>query len=250
LTAEQEKNSIEINPALDRDALALAFQQTGRVQARHFLTQDSADRIADSLTGQKRWNLVYRAAGKHVDSDVAAVQKWPQSQRRKLDRIIYDEASLGFQYRYATIPLYDIYHGQQMPGHFFNAIFRFLNSNPFIEIATEISGDEQIRFADAQATRYEVGDFLTSHDDEVAGKNRRVAYVLGLTRDWRPDWGGALSFVDQHQRIEESCVPSFNTLTLFRVPMLHLVGVIAPFARASRYSITGWLRSGDDPMRL
>jgi SM-20-related protein len=34
-------------------------------------------------------------------------------------------------------------------------------------------------------------------------------------------------------------------LTLFKVPMLHSVAPVAPYAAAPRYMITGWLR--DDP---
>jgi Rps23 Pro-64 3,4-dihydroxylase Tpa1-like proline 4-hydroxylase len=31
-------------------------------------------------------------------------------------------------------------------------------------------------------------------------------------------------------------------MNIFRVPQLHAVSYVAPFARADRYSITGWLR--------
>ena len=36
--------------------------------------------------------------------------------------------------------------------------------------------------------------------------------------------------------------PGFNTIHLFRVPQMHSVSYVAPFAAVPRYAITGWLR--------
>ena len=85
------------------------------------------------------------------------------------------------------------------------------------------------------------------HDDDVAGKNRRCAYVLSFCPGWRPDWGGALQFFGPDGNVEGAFTPAHNALSLFRVPMDHSVGVVAPYAGSDRYSITGWLRSGADP---
>ena len=98
------------------------------------------------------------------------------------------------------------------------------------------------------ATRFQPGHFLTRHNDNVEGKRRRIAYVLNLSRDWNPDWGGALQFFDKHDNVQCAYTPSFNTLNLLRVPSVHSVGIVAPFAASNRLSITGWLRSGRDPM--
>lgn len=63
---------------------------------------------------------------------------------------------------------------------------------PIRDLIRDITGDRDIRFADAQATAFSPGDFLTGHDDRFAGKDRRAAYVLGLTPVWRLEWGGLL----------------------------------------------------------
>ena len=41
----------------------------------------------------------------------------------------------------------------------------------------------------------------------------------------------------------EGYAPVFNALNLMAVPQPHLVISVSPFAGASRYSITGWLRA-------
>ena len=75
-----------------------------------------------------------------------------------------------------------------------------------------------------------------------ATQERLVAYVLGLTPAWSADYGGLLQFLDAGGAVEETFMPRYNTLTLFRVPADHCVSYVSDFCTRSRYSITGWLR--------
>ncbi len=77
----------------------------------------------------------------------------------------------------------------------------------------------------------------------MAGKQRRAAYVLSLTPEWRAEWGGVLEFLDADGHIAEGYVPCFNALNVFLVPQLHHVSCVAAFAAAPRLSLTGWLRA-------
>jgi Rps23 Pro-64 3,4-dihydroxylase Tpa1-like proline 4-hydroxylase len=83
----------------------------------------------------------------------------------------------------------------------------------------------------------------------VKGKNRVAAFVINLSKNWRTDWGGALHILNKDLEIEQSFVPSFNEINVFKVPVEHLVGYVSPFATGQRLSITGWLRSGDNPKK-
>jgi Rps23 Pro-64 3,4-dihydroxylase Tpa1-like proline 4-hydroxylase len=241
--------AIRISSAHDIKVLQRQFQRNGRIQIRNFLELASADTICNALTTQKSWNLVYMNAGKHVDADANAIARWPRNQRDKLKKLVYSQATDGFQYMYATVPIYDIYHQKQLPGHYFNEVFEFLNSKVFLDFTRSVTDDDSISFADAQATRFDAGHFLTGHDDAVPEKFRRVAYVISLSPVWRADWGGCLQFMNSLGNIEEGYTPTYNALCMFRVPSDHSVSMVAPFAGASRYSITGWLRSGVDPKR-
>ena len=78
------------------------------------------------------------------------------------------------------------------------------------------------------------------HGSEVS--DRLTAYTLGLTREWRPDWGGQLLFHDEAGDVTRGHAPRWNTLTLFRVPQLHSVAPVAAYARGTRLSVVGWLR--------
>ncbi|MDH4031251.1 MAG: 2OG-Fe(II) oxygenase, partial [Chromatiales bacterium] len=85
------------------------------------------------------------------------------------------------------------------------------------------------------------GHFLKDHADESPFEQRRAAYVIGMTRDWEADMGGVLMFLDDSGRVEEALVPGFNTITVFRVPVRHLVSEVSPWVNGQRLSVTGWL---------
>jgi Rps23 Pro-64 3,4-dihydroxylase Tpa1-like proline 4-hydroxylase len=105
-----------------------------------------------------------------------------------------------------------------------------------------LTGVRSINYVDSQATRYKPGHFLTLHDDDVREKNRIAAYVLNLTPRWSPDWGVILQFIDRDGHIAEGYTPTFNALNVFRMPQLHSVSCVVPYAQVGRNSITGWLR--------
>ena len=65
---------------------------------------------------------------------------------------------------------------------------------------------------------------------------------FGLTRAWRPDWGGYLNFYDEDGDIVAGYRPRFNALNLFLVPQKHAVSYVPPFAPQARFAITGWFR--------
>lgn len=119
----------------------------------------------------------------------------------------------------------------------------FLNTPVFLDFARAVTGCRDIAFADAQATMFRGGHFLTQHTDDVKGKNRRAAYVFNFTPKWRADWGGILTFTDRDGHVVEGYTPTYNALNIFRVPQPHLVSYVTPFAGAARLSITGWLRA-------
>ena len=109
------------------------------------------------------------------------------------------------------------------------------------QVLTAITGIADPVFTDGQVTAYGHGDFLTGHDDDLAGSGRAAAFVLGLTPQWRLEWGGLLMFHELGQVPFWGMGPQFNTLDLFAVPKYHSVSLVSPAAPRRRYSITGWL---------
>ena len=220
--------------------LAASFRANRRLRVRPFLTDLSAARLHAELAASAAWKLVLNGGDKTFEIDRAGQAALDPAQRAQIDAAVIEAARHGFQYRYESIRVADdpAEHG----GTALEAFANFLNSPEAIAWFRAVTGLDDIDYADAQATNYGPGHFLTEHDDNVAGKNRRAAYVLSLTPAWRVDWGGLLLFHDAADAVA-GFVPGFNALTLFGVPQRHSVSPVAPSAGAPRLSVTGWLRS-------
>lgn len=171
-------------------------------------------------------------------------------QHSEITSKLHQRATNSYQYKYKFFPIIDAIKSGELPvSSMLYQIANFMNGAEFIQFARTLTECKTLVKVDPQATLYEAGDFLTLHDDSNYQRSandsstRRFAIVLGFTKNWSNDWGGQTSFFpssDSHQ--SESWNPGFNTLSIFRVPTLHCVNYVTPFATGGRYSITGWLR--------
>lgn len=233
-----------INEAHDAERLAAVFKIHGRLHIADFLESTGANNLLRFLDTTDSWKLLFNSGERLFELDREIQANQSAEQRWLLDRAVYSKARDAFQYRYETIRVPDADACRLARGTIVDAFARFMSQEPAQAFLRTVIGDTDIGFADAQATAYGPGHFLTAHDDNVAGKNRRAAYVLNLSREWPADWGGLLVFSDPGEAIAEAFVPAFNALNLFAVPQRHSVSMVTPFAPRRRYSITGWLRSG------
>ncbi|HET7083593.1 MAG TPA: 2OG-Fe(II) oxygenase family protein [Rhizomicrobium sp.] len=229
-----------LNPALDRDAFAQAYRRNRRVHIPGILTAESAARVHRCLEQETDFSLLTMTGADQAQAwRVAGLDPRKQAE---LMSSAYTSAREGFHYLYDGHLLSKEGEAYRDPAHYLSAVTGFLNSAAFLDFVRSVTGQPEIAFADAQATRYRPGHFLNRHDDaNIPG--RLAAYVLNLTPLWRLDWGGALLFSDGDGHISEGYPPAFNALNIFAVPQDHWVGFVAPFAGAARYSITGWFRA-------
>lgn len=243
---------LEPSPGLARGlnlpAIRQVFSRAGRVHIPGILEPVCGAALYGALTEQTPWQMSLNPAGKHMDLGVESVEQIPLPQREAVMEGLLRGSADTFRYLFNNFPIYDLYLNGSFHDHYLMRVFEFLNSRSFLDFARQATGMDDIAFADAQATRYCSGHFLTVHDDAVAGKQRRAAYVLSFTPQWRADWGGILQFLDDDGHVAEGYTPTFNALNLFRVPQKHCVSYVTPAAGACRYSITGWLRAGE-PIR-
>ncbi len=122
----------------------------------------------------------------------------------------------------------------------------FLNSVEFKEFLCQITGLEISVLNTMFLSKYKSGHFLSPHSDKGNGK---IAFVINLTKNWLPQYGGNLHFLSEDRStIIETWTPAFNNMVIFYVPpeeerdvgMPHFVGHVAPGLKHSRYAITGW----------
>jgi len=120
-------------------------------------------------------------------------------------------------------------------------IRKTLNSKEFIELLNQITGLNLTKLTTLFMSKYISGNFLSPHSDRGNG---RLAFVINLTKYWKPQYGGNLHFLNEERtEIKHTFTPSFNNFIIFEVPekgIPHYVSHIAPLVKYPRISITGW----------
>lgn len=236
---------LALNPKLDATELAKTYaQNAGWVRIENLFEPQMAEEIERILKTQTPWYFLHSdESGEHKYYDRARFAKLTPQERNQAVQSTLDRAKTGFAYLYNVFPMIDLYLAGKEPQWPLHSMSEFLNSDEVQTFVKTITNEPDVVKLDAQATCYAPGHFLNTHDDTGAMAERRVAYVMGFTRDWRVDWGGQTLFLDARGNTLRGLSPSFNTLTLFKVPRPHIVTQVSTFAPCNRYSITGWLRS-------
>jgi hypothetical protein len=235
-----------LGSGLDPAALGQAFIRGQRLQIADFLRHDGAVALLRELSESRAWTLTVNQGEEVLDFPVAEMERWDAERRADLDARVEQDGRTGFQFRYDTIRA----RGERaagLAGPALTVFLDFLNSPEILAFMRNVTGCSDIAFADGHATRYRTGHFLTAHDDRNDPMQRRVAYVMNLTPQWRPDWGGLLQFLDERGNVAAGYTPGFNIMNLFRVPQPHAVSWVTPLAAGPRHSVTGWFRAGAPP---
>lgn len=229
-----------LDPRHDAEALARDFARDGRVTIDGVIEEAAALELHRQLHTRDDWRHVVISEDKLVELDGPTRAGLSEDQLKILDEAVYGGARTGFQARYDAIRVPDDASERRASDDVLAALADWLSSGAMREFLCTVTGDPAIAFADAQATAYAPGDFLTGHDDVVEVKRRSAAYVFGLTPQWRIEWGGVLLF---HEGTRVTGIaPGFNQLNLFRVGQTHSVSEVTRAAPVRRYSVTGWLR--------
>ncbi len=238
---------LRLNPALDPAPFAQAYARDGFARIPDVFEPEVVDRLAGILEETIDWDVICstQTGGAEVMGRDRRAELGADAVAARLHAATL-RARTGFGYVYLVYPMVDAYLEGRDRGHPIHALTAFINGSDFIAFGAAVTGETTITKADAQATLYRPADFLTVHDDAGVGE-RLAAYTLGLTRHWRPDWGGQLLFHDAAGDIERGFAPAFNTLTIFKTPRKHSVAAVAPYAGAPRLTVTGWLRN-DPPL--
>jgi Rps23 Pro-64 3,4-dihydroxylase Tpa1-like proline 4-hydroxylase len=221
---------------------AKVFKQFGRLHIPEILREEDAHRLYEALSKRTPWNLTVIHNDHFYEVPADELASMDEERKRAVDEEVYEFAARQYEGKYRTLRLSDL--GEPFEGDIPELVelTQFLNSPAFLDFIAAITGSDASDFADAQATCYTRGDFLHPHFDTDEVKKRVAAYVLNLTPQWRPEWGGLLAYIGPDGHITEAYTPAWNALNLLRVEELHYVSCVAPFAPADRYSVTGWLR--------
>jgi hypothetical protein len=114
--------------------------------------------------------------------------------------------------------------GEHKLGEKAVAFIHFLNSQPFLDFLTAITGIENLlpdpTLLGGGYHEIKPNGFLKIHSDfnkhPAYGLDRRLNVLIYLNRDWKPEYGGDFELWDKEMK---SCVkkisPHFNTIAIF-----------------------------------
>jgi SM-20-related protein len=230
-----------INNDLNFDGYRIDLAKNTRVQIPNFLQLDAAERLRSCLQNDVPWTLAERSDGTSKTISAADYSRMDEQARAEHLGKAYQRAKGEFQFVYESYMMVKAAMEGRDPTLILHAILEFLNSEEFISFARWLVNDPRITHANAQATRYRPGHFLTRHQDKNQLEDRSYAYVIGLTKNWNADWGGLLQFQNDEGEVTQTLMPRWNSLSLFKVPQSHTVSLVSPFATEDRLAITGWL---------
>lgn len=237
---------IQLNPGLRAESLAPRYAFRKRLQVSEFLEPDSARSVFDALQ-ELPWGMAYNEGRtiNQINPDRLATMDGREATRIMAE--IHERAREQYQFLYAYFPASTAYFMPDWPRLKIFDFIEFINSEPVLDFIRNLTGLDQVRWADAHATWYKPGHFLKAHDDADATMGRAAAYVLNLSPNWERDWGGFLQFFNESDNVEEAFKPAFNTLNIFAVPQLHSVSMVSNYVTAKRLAVTGWFRCDAPP---
>lgn len=240
---------VELNPSLDPEALAAEYGKKKRMQIRGFLAEQSAKAVYEELQ-QLPWGLAYNERSNVVQMSPDQVAALQPPEAARIMAAIQQRSRSEYQFLYAYFPILKAYFTRNSPWFGIYDFYEFLNRPDTLALLRKVTGLENIRWADGQATWFKPGHFLKAHTDEEAATGRLAAYVMNFSPGWERDWGGFLQFFDDRDNIEAAFKPTFNTLNIFTIPQLHSVSMVSTYVTGRRISVTGWLRSDEPPGQI
>lgn len=222
------------------DALQLQLDETGRCSIQPILSDDSVALLASYLAASADWCRIRGIGKQRFDLPPARARSSdPQvlADHEAIEQTIAGDGSKSFAFLYDAIPMTveALAGAQDSPL----AQLRRAMSEPEVHRWLErLTGEPALTGIEVQATRFTTGDFLSLHHDGPS-VDRKIATVLGLSRDWCLDWGGNLLFPSVDERIE-GLSPGYNRLDLFLVPQFHSVTAVTAAAPHARLAVSGW----------
>ncbi len=141
--------------------LAARYRNRNRIQIRDVLQQRAADDLYAILTRTTPWVLAYHAAGVGGVLAPEQMRAMRPEERARVTADVYEKARSAFGYLYQANLMADRYARKEDPDHPLHRVLEFINGPDFMGLVRAVSGIDTIAKADAQATLYLPGHFLT-----------------------------------------------------------------------------------------
>lgn len=217
--------------------LAKVYQQTGCVTIPNFLSLESAENVSNYLNNcpEDKWSVSI-----HPFIPNQYIFNNTSDNRDLIDKGLKSATEAFTRGEFSYFFYRQDHHGDECS---LCQCIDFLNTQPVFDLINAITNETVSSTISVFGSSYRAGSFLTTHTDTGRGK---IAHVLNLTKDWRPQFGGCLTFLDwDFKTINRIVNPTFNSLTIFNVKgsgVPHMVLPVHPEIETQRLAISGWFQ--------
>jgi Rps23 Pro-64 3,4-dihydroxylase Tpa1-like proline 4-hydroxylase len=225
-----------INNIQDENIVILheIFHDLKRLKITNFLVPFFAESLYKHCMDEKNWSI---ATG--IDKNKYEKKDIPQNAKANALQIKNVNSAFGND-RFSYI-FFRSMNGTNM-SYFEFSLRKTLNSSNFLNMLNQITGLELTQLTTLFMSKYKSGNYLAPHCDKGNG---RLAFVINLTKFWKPQYGGNLHFMNNERtEIIDTFVPGFNNLVIFYVPpgegIPHYVSHVVSNVKHSRFAISGW----------
>ena len=233
-----------INPDLDIENYVQEFKENKVVVIQNFLKEDQAEIMYNWFNNEMPSDWWEASSFPGIkEKKVAFVRNLPENQEKIFENyqhVIKEFRDGNFAYHFYRT---DKNHVEGCDCHECE-VREFLDSQEILDFISKVSGDKKTHTDEVFAACYTAGDFLSPHLDSPNGS---LGFVYQMTKNWLPQYGGLLHFMDDDKtRVERVEVPEFNSLTLFYLPpgkgKWHYVSHVSPGVEEMRLTYTGWYK--------
>lgn len=223
-----------INNIENIELLNTEFNNFKKIKISNFLNEQFAELLYKHATLEKNWIL-------STGIDNNKYEKANNKQNEKINSLQIKNVNNAFLKNQFSYIFYRSMNNVNISFIEFK-LRKYLNSESFISKLNEITNLGLTQLTTLFMSKYSSGNFLSPHSDRGNG---RLAFVINLTKYWKPQYGGNLHFLDEDRKeIIHTYVPEFNNLIIFNVPeeksVPHYVSHVISNIKLSRYAITGW----------
>jgi len=210
------------------------YTQKKRIKITPLMEDGYVDLLYKFGITQKRW--MFASGIQHMKYEKEEI---PQNE--KINRNQMKQVQTAFQKNQFSYAFYRCMNNNK-PSFLEFQLRQFMNSQDLMEYLNQITGLQLTKLTTLFMSKYVSGNFLSPHSDKGNG---RLAFVIGLTKGWKPWFGGNLHFLDdKREEIVETYSPDFNSMILFEIPegkgIPHFVSHVHPSVPIPRLAITGW----------
>ncbi|MDN3202929.1 2OG-Fe(II) oxygenase [Algoriphagus sediminis] len=216
------------------------YRHNGWVIIEDFLDSKLAENLYQTLANEVPWEITYLGRLGPVKFPLSQMETLTKRQLNIIEQTIAQGSEKGFQFHYCNYNIQKAIKSKEEVPSSLKRSCELIFNDSFTLFLAQLSGESSINDHNFLASYYPDSGFLMDHNDELKDVNRKLAFVLQLSRNWKSEFGGNLEILDDSGFVKEKLVPKFNSLVVFKVPLNHRVSKVIHKGPEKRLAIHGW----------